>query len=460
MIDAVLNEIDRQFPASLERLFALLKIESISTDPAYAGSCRAAAEWLVGELAGIDFDVTARSTNGHPIVVAHDHGSAASPHVLFYAHYDVQPVDPLNLWDAPPFEPRIAERTDGTRVILARGASDDKGQLMTFVEACRAWKAVGGKLPVKVSMVLEGEEECGSSNLRPFLEANEAELKADVGLICDTGMWDRDRPAITTMLRGLAGQEIVVSAASRDLHSGVYGGAARNPIHVLAAILAALHDEDGRVTIPGFYDGVGELPEEVRTQWAGLDFDDAAFLADIGLSQPAGEKDRSVLEKVWSRPTAEVNGIVGGYTGAGFKTVIPAEASAKISFRLVGDQDPKKIIAAFQAFVRERVPADVKVKFIPHGASPAIRLPVTGKYLAAARKGLAEEWKSDPVLVGSGGSIPVAGDFKQVLDLDALMVGFALEDDRIHSPNEKYDLESYRRGIRSWARILEALAGA
>jgi acetylornithine deacetylase/succinyl-diaminopimelate desuccinylase-like protein len=458
VLDDVLAEIDRESPASLDRLFTLLRIESISTDPAYRDACRAAADWLAKELTGIGFDASARQTPGHPIVVAHDRGNAGGPHVLFYAHYDVQPVDPLNLWDSPPFEPRLIER-DGTRIIAARGASDDKGQLMTFVEACRAWKKVAGRLPARVSMIFEGEEESGSPSLVPFLKANAEELKADVAFICDTGMWDASRPAITTMLRGLVGQEVTITAASRDLHSGVYGGAARNPIHVLARILADLHDAKGRVTLPGFYDGVPEIPDEIKKQWDGLDFDAAEFLGGIGLSLPAGETGRSVLEKVWSRPTAEVNGVVGGYTGSGFKTVIPSKASAKISFRLVGDQNPEKIAAAFQEFVRARVPADCKAEFIPHGASPAIRLPLAGKHLTAARRALADEWKSDPVLVGSGGSIPVAGDFQRILGLDSLMIGFALEDDRIHSPNEKYDLSSYLGGIRSWARILAAIGG-
>ncbi len=457
VLDDVLRHIDREMPASLDRLFDLLRIESISTDPAYAGECRRAAEWLVDDLKRLGFDAAPRATPGHPIVVAHDRNPGSAPHALFYGHYDVQPVDPLELWEQPPFAPRIIERDDGSKAIAARGASDDKGQVMTFLEACRAWKAVAGKLPIRVSILLEGEEESGSKNLVPFLTANAAELKADLALICDTSM-SRTRPAITTMLRGMVGQEVVVTAASRDLHSGSYGGAARNPIHVLAAILADLHDKDGQVTLPGFYDGVGELPAEVLELWKGLGFDPAKFLGAVGLSIPAGEAGRSVLEMIWSRPTAEVNGIIGGYTGAGFKTVIPSTASAKVSFRLVGAQDPEKVAAAFQAFVRSRVPADCRVDFVAHGGSPAIRLPLSGRHLAAARRALADEWISEAALIGAGGSIPVAGDFQRILGLDALMIGFALEDDRIHSPNEKYELTSFHGGIRSWARILAALA--
>jgi acetylornithine deacetylase/succinyl-diaminopimelate desuccinylase-like protein len=390
------------------------------------------------------------------VVVGHYPGDG--PHALFYAHYDVQPADPLDLWETPPFEPTMVERPDGRKWIAARGAADDKGQMMTFIEAARAWKEVAGSLPIRVSVCLEGEEESGSAHLKPFLEANAAELKADIALVCDTGMWSRERPAITMALRGLVAEEVILTAADRDLHSGMYGGAARNSIHVLSAILAGLHDEDGRVTLPGFYDGVDDPPSEIRQQWEGLGFDPAKFLGDVGLSLPAGERGRSVLEQVWSRPTAEVNGIVGGYTGQGFKTVIPSQARAKVSFRLVGDQDPAKVAASFQDFVRARVPADCKVEFISFAGNPAIRLPVDGKWLARARRALANEWGVDPAIVGSGGSIPVVGDFKEVLGLNALMIGFGLADDRLHSPNEKYDLSSFHGGIRSWARILAALA--
>ncbi len=457
MLDRVLKLIDDQLPASLDRLFALLRIESISTDPAYRQRVRAGADWLAGELSGLGFDASVRSTKGHPMVVAHDRGPASRPHVLFYGHYDVQPVDPLAEWRTPPFEPRI-ETVDGAKRIVARGASDDKGQLMTFVEACRAWKDVAGDLPARVSILFEGEEESGSPSLAPFLKANADELRADVALVCDTGMWDRQRAAITIMLRGLVGEEVTVTAANRDLHSGLFGGAGRNPIHILVDILARLHDGNGRVTLPGFYDGVGELPDEVKAIWDLLGFDADKFLGSVGLSSPAGEKGRTVLEEIWARPTCEVNGVIGGYTGEGFKTVIPAKASAKLSFRLVGDQDPAKLRESLRAFIREQVPADCGVAFVSHGGSPAIRLPYDGPYLSRARAALGEEWGIEPALVGSGGSIPVVGDFKRILGMDSLMIGFALDSDRIYSPNEKYELSSFHGGIRSWARILAALA--
>ncbi len=456
-LDAVLSRIDADMDAALERLFAVLRIRSISTDPAYAAECQACADWHTADLKSIGLEAASRPTPGHPIVVGHDR-SASGPSVLFYGHYDVQPVDPLELWEFDPFDPRIQVREDGSKAIRARGASDDKGQVMTFIEALRAWKAVTGKLPVKVSVLLEGEEESGGVNLPPFLAQNADELRADIGLICDTNMWDPRTPAIQTMLRGLCGEEFTIHAADRDLHSGFYGSAAANPNRILARILSDLHDADGRVTLPGFYDGVPELPNALRAQWDSLDFDPAKFLGEIGLSVPAGERGRSVLEMVWSRPTCEINGMGGGYQGPGFKTVIPSVASAKVSFRLVFDQDPHAIRKSFREFVRARVPADCRVEFTEHGAGKAIRFPIEAPAFARTAEALSAEWGKKAVFIGGGGSIPVTHELKKALGMDVVLAGFALEDDRIHSPNEKYDLESFRRGIRSWARVLHALA--
>ncbi|MBJ3786490.1 M20/M25/M40 family metallo-hydrolase [Devosia sediminis] len=455
-VDAVLAKVDAGLDQSLERLFHLLRIKSISTDPAYAAECQKAADWIAAELNDLGFDASARPTPGHPVVVAHG-PDQAGPHVLFYAHYDVQPVDPLNLWHTDPFDPQIVER-DGRKIIVARGASDDKGQMLTFIEACRAWKAATGSLPIRVSLMLEGEEESGGKNLPPFMKDNAGELKADIALVCDTDMWDRQTPSITTMLRGLVADEIEVTAADKDLHSGMFGNAARNPNQVVADIIASLRAPDGSVTLPGFYDDVAEISPELKAQWAGLGFDDKAFLGGVGLSSPAGEQGRSVLEMLWARPTCEINGMIGGYTGDGFKTVIPSKASAKISFRLVSGQDPHKIRAAFRAHVEKLLPPDCTVKFTPHGASPAITVPADGEFLARALEGLTAEWNKQAVITGAGGSIPVVGEFKKILGLDTLLIGFAHIDDQIHSPNEKYDLESYHRGIRSWVRVLGALA--
>ena len=453
-LNAVLDQIDATLPAALDRLLDLLRIPSISTDPAYAPDCARAADWLVAELQSLGFDAQSRSTPGHPMVVAH--GGAGGKHLLFYGHYDVQPVDPLALWSRDPFDP-VIEKTAAGPVIRARGASDDKGQLMTFVEACRAWKAVHGTLPGRLTIFLEGEEESGSPSLIPFMQDNAAELHADLALICDTGLFASKSPAIVTMLRGLMGEEITLHGPSKDLHSGMYGGAAINPIRVLTRILAAMHDDQGRITIPQFYDGVTELPDAIRAQWQSLAFDHAAFLGDVGLSVPAGEVGRTPLEMIWSRPTAEINGIWGGYTGDGFKTVLPAQAHAKVSFRLVGDQKPDTIRMAFQAWVRAQLPADCRVEFQGHGNSPAGVMSIENPAFEAARAALSDEWGLPAAYVGCGGSIPIAGYFKTYLDMDAMLIGFARDDDQIHSPNEKYDVECFYKGIRSWARILDRL---
>ncbi|WP_438268418.1 dipeptidase [Mariluticola halotolerans] len=457
-LTAALAAVDDGLETSLTRLKDLLRIPSISTDPANKADCAKAADWLVHELTELGFDASARPTPGHPMVVAHDQ-SANGPHVLFYGHYDVQPVDPLNLWHSDPFEAEIKTGPDGEKIIVARGASDDKGQLLTFIEACRALKAANGTLPAKVTILLEGEEESGSTNLAPFLESAKDELKADIALVCDTDMYDERTPGITTMLRGLVGEEIEITCANRDLHSGMYGNAARNPLQVLSEIVASLRNADGSVAVEGFYDDVEELPEEVAEMWRGLDFDGAAYLGEAGLKIPAGEQGRSVMEQITSRPTCEINGMIGGYTGEGFKTVIPAKAKAKISFRLVSNQDPAKIRAAFRAHVRARVPKDCSVTFHEHGGSPAITVPVDGPFLAAARTALSNEWGRETILTGSGGSIPVVGEFKHRLGMDTLLIGFALPTDNIHSPNEKYNLTSYHKGIRSWVRVLAGFGG-
>jgi acetylornithine deacetylase/succinyl-diaminopimelate desuccinylase-like protein len=456
-LDAVLSRIDQDIDQSLERLFALLRIASVSTDPAYKEQCRAAAEHVAADLRSIGFTADLRPTEGHPVVVGKSNG-AAGPDMLFYGHYDVQPVDPFDQWKTPPFEPRIETLSGGRKIIVARGACDDKGQAMTFIEACRAYKAVTGKLPVNITTMIEGEEECGSQHLFKFVHDNADEFRLDMALICDTAMWDQQTPAVTTSLRGLVYEDVTVTCADRDLHSGLFGGAAQNPLRLLAEILGALWDDDGRVAIPGFYDGVKELPADIKADLEGLNLTPEKFLGQVGLKVPSGEKGRLVLEQITTRPTAEINGIVGGYTGEGAKTVIPGQAKAKVSFRLVGEQDPEKIRDGFRAFVRERMPADCKVEFANFGLAPALQLPFDNPTLTKARQVLTEEWGHKAVAVGGGGSIPIVADFKSVLGMDTLMVGFALDDDRVHSPNEKFDLKCFHKGIRSWARILDALS--
>lgn len=464
-LDPVLAHADHAFDRSVERLLDFLRIPSVSTDPAYSDEVRRAAAWARDELSGLGFQASVRETGGHPAVVAHHPGPALSgtnndgaPHLLYYGHYDVQPAAPLELWHSPPFEPAVVEAERGKRVV-ARGAVDDKGQVMTFIEAFRAWHAVHGTLPVRVTVLLEGEEETGSPSLAGFLAANREELKADVCVITDTNAWDIDTPAITTRLRGLLYLEVTLHGPSHDLHSGLYGGAVLNPAVALTRILGDIHDADGRVRFPGFYDGVAEPPAEVLAMWQDLNFDEAAFLASVGLKTPVGEAGRSALERLWSRPTCDINGIWGGYTGEGSKTVIPARASAKLSCRLVPGQDPAAVLAGIEAFLRERAPADARLEVLNHGMSPGFAVATDSPWLRAAMDGLGTVFAKPPVLVGSGGSIPVAGLIRDTLGYDSLLVGFGLEDDRIHSPNEKFELRCYQNGIRSHAAMLARFAG-
>jgi acetylornithine deacetylase/succinyl-diaminopimelate desuccinylase-like protein len=337
---------------------------------------------------------------------------------------------------------------------------DDKGQTMTFVEALRAWKSVNGTIPARITAMIEGEEEVGSKNLNAFLNANKDELRSDIALISDTGMWDIDTPAITTSLRGMTYTQVTFKAANRDLHSGMYGGSALNPINALCRALGDLHDTQGRIQLPGFYDDVKEPTAAQVAQLDSLNFDEAAFLGDIGLSHPIGERDRPALQRLWLRPTADINGIWGGYTGPGAKTVIPAEAFAKVSFRLVPNQDPAKITENFRRFLAERVPPDATVTVETSNGSPGIEVPTDSPWLKATREALADEFGKPPVLIGTGGSIPVVGSLKSILGIDSLLMGFGLDDDQVHSPNEKFEQRCFQRGIRSHARLLAKFAGS
>ena len=457
MLDATLSRVDSEMEKNINRLFDFLKIKSISTDPEFKNECAEAADWLVADLNSFGAKVKKYETGGHPIVLG-ELGPDNGLHILFYGHYDVQPVDPLELWNNDPFEP-IIEKLPSGPVIRARGSSDDKGQLMTFVEACRAWIAQNGSLPFKVTFFFEGEEENGSPNLVPFMKKYKKEISSDIVLICDTWLFESRVPSIVTMLRGILKEEIIITGPDKDLHSGMYGGISTNPARVLTNVLSVLHDKDGAVTIPDFYDGVLELSQNIKDQWNGLNFKHDQFLSDVGLSTPAGEKGRSPLEMIWSRPTCEINGINSGYINEGFKTVLPSQASAKISFRLVGNQDPLKIRKSFREMIQNFVPLDCKVTFLEHEASKASQMDTSSPEFEKAREAISEEWEIEAAFVGCGGSIPIAGHFKDITGVDPMLIGFAKDNAQIHSPNEKYDLESFQKGIRSWVRVINSFSG-
>lgn len=460
-LEPVLAQIEQDFDSSLSRYLEFLRIPSISTDPTYKDSVKRAANWLDGELRALGFEVAVHDTPGHPIVVAHQKcAEPGAPHLLYYGHYDVQPPEPLELWEHPPFEPAIVDGPYGKRVV-ARGAVDDKGQVMTFIEAFRAWKRTHGTLPATATVLLEGEEESGGASLPGFLADHSSSLRrADVAIVTDTNSWNIDTPAITYRLRGLVYLEVTLEGPSRDLHSGLYGGAVVNPLNALTEILGQLHDREGRVQIPGFYDAVDELSDSEKKAWAGLVFDEANFLGEIGLSRSLGEEGHSLLERVWARPTCDLNGIWGGYIGPGSKTVIASRASAKLSFRIVPRQDPERIVQSVRNFLNYRTPPDCQWRIAVLGASPGIAMAVEGPFMRAARQGLEDVYGKPPAMIGSGGSIPVVGHMQKQLGIDSILVGFGLADDQIHSPNEKFELRCFKNGIRSHAAILGRMAEA
>ena len=467
---AVLETLASNDRSSIDRLIDWLKIPSISTDPSYSGDVRRAAEWAAAQLREVGFSVEIRETTnpkgaGHPIVMGTVEAANGykGPHVLFYGHYDVQPVDPVELWESGPFEPVIKPASgDEGEKIVARGACDDKGQVMMFVEALRAWKQAGGQAAggVRVSVLLEGEEESGSVNLDRYLRAHAAELKGcDFCLISDTGMLSRTQPAITYGVRGLVYTEVKLHGANQDLHSGLWGGRAPNPNNELVKVLSKLWDAQGRVAIPGFYDDVRPLGTDERAEWARLPFSAADELKKIGLGPEAdrGEAGYSALEREWARPTAEINGIYGGYTGAGAKTVIPAWAAAKVSFRLVADQSPEKVERAFFAWCSAHTPPGCHWEFHTHSGGNPATVRTDSAYLRAASKAVESATGKRPVLIKSGGSIPVAGQLKEIAGLETIFMGFGLNDDRVHSPNEKFELQCYRWGAQSHALFLDQL---
>lgn len=452
----VLDHVDRHLDQAIARWQEFLRIPSVGTDPAHKADTHRAAEWLAASLREAGIAAEVRATAGMPMVVARE-DEGEGPRLLYYGHYDVQPADPLELWKSPPFEPVIVEGPHGPRMV-ARGAVDDKGQLLTWVEALRAWKAVHGALPLPVSIFVEGEEESSSPSLEPFMQANKDYLAADLCVISDTGMISVDQPAVTSMLRGIVYIEVVLEGPSHDLHSGMYGGAVLNPINALVGLLAGLHDEEGRVTLAGYYDRVQEPSPQELADWQAIGFDDKAFLAGAGLSVSTGEAGRSVLERIWSRPTLDINGIKGGYQGEGSKTVIASSASAKLSCRLVPDQNPQEVLASLERYFTEQAPEGAKITIHEHGAGGPIKIPADAPFMAAARRAASRVFPKPAVTIGCGGSIPVAASVRSILGIDTLLLGFGLDDDRPHSPNEKFELKCFERGIKTHVCLLEELA--
>lgn len=452
MSSTAISYAQENHPRFLNELKDLLRIPSISTLPEHAADCRRAAEVLVAELKRIGME-NARiiETKGHPLVYADWLHAAGKPTALCYGHYDVQPPDPLDEWHTPPFEP--TER-DGN--LYARGAVDDKGQMYMHVKAFESLLASTGKLPINVRVLLEGEEEVGGEGIASYVASKPAELKADFALVSDTELFAPGLPTLCVGLRGMIYTELEVRGAKTDLHSGMYGGSAPNPFVALAQIIAKLKDEQGHILIPGFYDDVIAPSKEELEAWKSLPFDEEEYRQkEVGSKTLVGEDGYSVLERTWARPTVDVHGIPGGFTGAGAKTVIPAKATAKVSMRLVPNMTPTKAFEQYKSYVEKIAPkgVDVSVRLI-HSGDPCL-IPVDNPYIQAATRALHEVWGKDTVFIRSGGSIPIVGDFDRHLGLPSVMMGFGLPDDNLHAPNEKFHLKNFELGIKSIIRFLE-----
>ncbi len=461
MLGAVLKHLADDRPAALNRLKEFLAIPSISTDSAYAADVRGGADWIVAALRQAGFDATAHETNGHPVVVGSAGPKGDQPGALYYGHYDVQPPDPVESWISPPFEPTVR---DGA--VFARGACDDKGQICCILEALRAWKQVHDDVPLPITVLFEGEEECGSRNLPAFVEGNRSLLDVGgdgrgVAVISDTNMWESpDGPlvAITYGLRGMVYYDVELHGPTRDLHSGMYGGTLANPATILTKVLGGLFDDDRRVTIPGFYDDVAPPDEEEQLRWNQLQFDEKNFLGAVGVGEGFGEKGFDLLARRWARPSCDINGLYGGYGGEGAKTIIPGFAGAKVSFRLVPNQTPETIAQSFETWVRSHEVPGCTWKLTSHGQATPVVVPTDSPHLAAAVRAVETSAAHRPVLIREGGTIPVVHDFKKTLGLDTLLIGFGRMDDCVHAPNEKFNLHSFELGCRTHAALISELA--
>jgi succinyl-diaminopimelate desuccinylase len=452
-----MSKIDGYLSANAERfeedLCELLRIPSVSADSKHKGDVRKAGEWVLKQFQSLGLKAELLETPGHPVVYAESPTVAGAPTVLVYGHYDVQPPDPLGEWISPPFEPT---RRDGN--LYARGATDDKGQMLTHVKSAEAWLKSEGKLPVQLKYLIEGEEEVGSKNLADFVSANLEKLKCDVIVVSDCSQFGPGQPAITYGLRGLAYYELRLVGPKQDLHSGTFGGGVVNPAIALSKMLSGLIDAKGRIQVPGFYDDVLPLTDRERQQFASLPFNETNFMKQINVDAVAGEEGYSTLERRSARPTFDVNGLTSGYQGEGAKTVLPSKASAKFSFRLVPNQDPKKITASLEKKLKELCPAGIKMELIDFGGSPGVVVPLESPFVAAAAKAIEQGFGKAPVYIREGGSIPVVSTFRQKLGVDTLLLGWGLDDDNTHSPNEKFCLADYHRGIKASARLWQELA--
>jgi acetylornithine deacetylase/succinyl-diaminopimelate desuccinylase-like protein len=437
----------------VEELKAYLAIPSISALPQHAGDVKRCAEWTADEMRRIGMqNVRLIDTPGFPVVYGDWLGAEGAPTILFYGHYDVQPVDPLELWESPPFEATVR---DGE--IYARGSADDKGQVFMHFKAIEAHLKQNGKLPVNIRIILEGEEEVGSANLDNFIKAHKDELSADVVVISDSPMFDRGIPSICYGLRGLVYFQIDIRGTKSDLHSGSFGGAVANPAYVLAGILAQMKDRGGRIKIPGFYDDVVELRAEERDQWKRLPFNEKRYAKELGAPRLFGESGYTTLERVWARPTFEVNGLLSGFTGEGAKTVIPAVAMAKVSMRLVPNQDPDKIAGLFEDYVKKVAPKTVEVKVTRmHGGKPWMT-DFDNKFVQAAGRAIQKGFGKEPVFNREGGSIPVVATFSEILGLPSVLFGIGLPDENAHAPNEKLDLGNFHGGIIASAFLYDEI---
>ena len=450
----VLDFLNANRDQAVEQLKELLRIPSVSADSTFLPHMQAAAEFVHSALAEAGLDAEIVPTDGHSIVYAEWTKAEGAPTALIYGHYDVQPPDPLDLWTTPAFEPDIR---DGC--IWARGATDDKGQMWTHVLSVAAWLKAHGSLPVNVKFVIEGEEEVGSNNLDHFLESNKEKLKCDVAVVSDTSQYAPGMPAITYGLRGILACEVTLTGPNRDLHSGVFGGSIVNPVNALCALVGKLIDDEGRIQIPGFYDAVKPLTDAERAEFASLPHDEKAYLADLGMSSAFGEADFSTLERRWARPTCDVNGIFGGYTGEGPKTIVPSTATAKITCRLVPDQDPHALTEALKKFLEDNLPPGITMKFdTAHGGNPSIA-DLESPYMAAAKSAVEIGFGRAPVMIREGGSIPVVSSFDQILGVDTLLLGWGQNSDNLHSPNEHFSLEDYHKGTLASACLWNELAG-